>query len=58
MIFWFFSQIVIALQNNNISWEAHIGGFLIGYLVLRILIIEDTLCEKVSNLKSAISSSK
>ena len=36
MIFWFFSQIVIALQNNNISWEAHIGGFLIGYLVLRI----------------------
>ena len=37
MIFWFISQIVIALQNNNISWEAHIGGFLIGYLVLRIL---------------------
>ena len=36
MIFWFFSQIFIALQNNNISWEAHIGGFLIGYLVLRI----------------------
>ena len=36
MIFWFFSQILIALQNNNISWEAHIGGFLIGYLVLRI----------------------
>ena len=36
MIFWFFSQIFIALQNNNISWEAHIGGFLIGYSVLRI----------------------
>ena len=36
MIFWFISQIFIALQNNNISWEAHIGGFLVGYLLLKI----------------------
>ena len=36
MIFWFISQIFIALQNTNISWEAHIGGFIVGYLILKI----------------------
>mgnify|MGYP001158458804 FL=1 len=36
MIFWFISQILIALQNTNISWEAHIGGFIVGYLILKI----------------------
>jgi membrane associated rhomboid family serine protease len=36
MIFWFISQIFIAIQNTNISWEAHIGGFIVGYLILKI----------------------
>ena len=36
MIFWFISQILIAIQNTNISWEAHIGGFIVGYLILKI----------------------
>ena len=36
MIFWFISQILIALQNTNISWEAHIGGFIVGYLILKV----------------------
>ena len=37
MIFWFISQILIAIQNTNISWEAHIGGFIVGYLILKVL---------------------
>jgi membrane associated rhomboid family serine protease len=37
MIFWFLSQIFIAFTTSNISWEAHIGGFIIGYLLLKIL---------------------
>ena len=37
MIFWFISQVFIALQNNNISWEAHLGGFVIGYLSMKLL---------------------
>lgn len=36
MIFWLVSQFLIAIQNNNISWEAHISGFIFGYLLLRI----------------------
>ena len=35
MIFWFISQIFIALGDQNISWEAHVGGFIFGYLLLR-----------------------
>ncbi len=36
MIFWFISQIFIAIGDQNISWEAHIGGFIFGYILLRI----------------------
>ncbi len=36
MIFWFISQIFIALGDQNISWEAHVGGFIFGYLLLRL----------------------
>jgi len=27
---------LIALQSNNISWEAHISGFIFGYLLLKL----------------------
>ena len=37
MAFWFASQVFISLQNNNISWEAHIGGFFVGYLTMRLI---------------------
>ena len=37
MAFWFASQVLISLQNNNISWEAHIGGFFVGYLAMRLI---------------------
>ena len=37
MAFWFASQVLISLQNNNISWEAHIGGFFVGYLIMRLI---------------------
>ena len=37
MIFWFISQIFIAVTTSNISWEAHIGGFITGYLFLKFL---------------------
>ena len=37
MFFWFVSQIFIAISSSNISWEAHIGGFIMGYLLLKIL---------------------
>ena len=37
MTFWFASQVIISLQNNNISWEAHIGGFFVGYLTMRLI---------------------
>ena len=37
MAFWFASQVVISLQNNNISWEAHIGGFFVGYLTMKLI---------------------
>ena len=36
MIFWFMSQILISFSDQNISWEAHVGGFAFGYLLLRI----------------------
>ena len=36
MVFWFFSQILISISDQNISWEAHVGGFVFGYLLLRI----------------------
>jgi len=36
MIFWLISQFLIALQSNNISWEAHISGFIFGYLLLKL----------------------
>jgi len=29
--------VLISLQNNNISWEAHIGGFIVGYLTMALL---------------------
>jgi membrane associated rhomboid family serine protease len=37
MAFWFASQVIISLQNNNISWEAHIGGFFVGYITMRLI---------------------
>ena len=36
MIFWLISQILISISDQNISWEAHVGGFIFGYLLLRI----------------------
>ena len=36
MLFWLISQIFIALQSNNISWEAHISGFIFGYFILKV----------------------
>ncbi len=36
MLFWIISQLFIALQSNNISWEAHIGGFIFGYLFVKV----------------------
>ena len=36
MLFWLISQFIIAIQSNNISWEAHISGFLFGYLLLKV----------------------
>ena len=36
MLFWLISQFIIAVQSNNISWEAHISGFLFGYLLLKV----------------------
>jgi membrane associated rhomboid family serine protease len=36
MVFWFLSQILISISDQNISWEAHVGGFVFGYLLLRI----------------------
>lgn len=37
MFFWFISQIAIAFSTQNISWEAHLGGYLCGYLLLKFL---------------------
>ena len=37
MIFWLISQFIIAIQSNNISWEAHLSGFIFGYFLLKIL---------------------
>ncbi len=37
MLFWFISQIFIAFGDQNISWEAHVGGFIFGYLLVRLL---------------------
>ena len=36
MYFWFISQIFIAIGSSNISWEAHIGGFILGYLIIKL----------------------
>ena len=36
MYFWFISQIFIAIGSSNISWEAHIGGFILGYLIMKL----------------------
>ena len=30
------SQIFIAIGSSNISWEAHIGGFILGYLIIKL----------------------
>ena len=35
MFFWFISQIFISISEQNISWEAHVGGFVFGYLLIR-----------------------
>ncbi len=36
MIFWFVSQVFLSFGTQNISWEAHLGGFVFGYLILRL----------------------
>ena len=38
MIFWIFSQLLLTLQNTNISWEAHLVGFVIGYSLTRLFV--------------------
>ena len=38
MIFWIFSQLLLTLQNTNISWEAHLVGFVIGYALTRLFV--------------------
>jgi len=42
MIFWLLSQFIIAIQSNNISWEAHLSGFVFGYFLLKILRFKKT----------------
>ena len=36
MIFWFVSQVFLSFGTQNISWEAHLGGFVFGYVILRL----------------------
>lgn len=36
MIFWFISQVFLSFGTQNISWEAHLGGFVFGYVILRL----------------------
>jgi len=35
MIFWIFSQLLLAIQTTNISWEAHLFGFIAGYVIVK-----------------------
>ena len=35
MIFWIFSQLLLTIQITNISWEAHLFGFITGYVVVK-----------------------
>ena len=37
MIFWFVSQVFLSFGTQNISWEAHLGGFIFGYVILRLI---------------------
>ena len=57
MYFWFISQIFIAIGSSNISWEAHIGGFLIGYYLLNFQNIKGTTFENDSITISALFAS-
>ena len=36
MIFWIASQLLLTIQVTNISWEAHLFGFLSGYIFVRL----------------------
>jgi len=36
MFFWFISQFYIAINAQGISWEAHISGFILGYIFVKI----------------------
>ena len=61
MIFWFVSQVFI-FGTQNISWEAHLGGFVFGYVILRLFNyrryrsnkLSSTLLAKVSGRKLLI----
>lgn len=37
MLFWIGSQLLLIIQTTNISWEAHLFGFIVGYIVVRYL---------------------
>ena len=37
MIFWLIYQLALTFQTTNISWEAHLLGFISGYLIVRYL---------------------
>tara|TARA_B100001996_G_C18641687_1_gene585858 strand:+ start:870 stop:1577 length:708 start_codon:yes stop_codon:yes gene_type:complete len=37
MLFWLISQLLLTFGSNNISWEAHISGFIFGFLVLKVM---------------------
>ena len=35
MIFWLCSQLLLTIQKTNISWEAHLFGFIAGYIIAK-----------------------
>ncbi len=37
MTFWIISQLALTFQTTNISWEAHIFGFISGYFIVRYI---------------------
>lgn len=37
MTFWIISQLLLTFQITNISWEAHLFGFISGYIIVKYL---------------------
>ena len=38
MTFWILSQLLLTFQITNISWEAHLFGFISGYIVVKYIL--------------------